>query len=277
MKKKAVKKQKLYKIKICCDCSLDISGTGSRKIRCNECQHKRLMKIKRDKRKELWDATEHLCKKCGGDISERKHHATVCWACRRKKQAKTQKIYNSKNKKMLDESRGKYKDNNEEKVRNYSKYYRRKERKLNRKMLKTDLPKEEPRRNMWVEWDDIPRCEGFNLAVSYKNKFGEPCSMRAKYRLKDKYDGLIRFVCQFHLKGIGRLCYYNIEELDHQTIIRRETKLKWKKIQEKEIDKKRKIRNGRIKRKRKNNVPMPYQNSHIPINGSFDVKEILEV
>lgn len=265
------------RLKTCCDCDTDISGTGNRKIRCNECQHKRLMKLKRDKRKEKWNATEHLCIKCGADISERAHRATVCWACRRKRQAKIQKTYNKKNKDMLDKSRKKHYDNNKEKLREYHKYDKRKRRKFAKKMLKTDLPKEESDSDMWVEWDDVPRCECFNLSTRFHNHFGDRCSLRAKYKLKDKYDGTIRFLCRIHLKTIGRLDYYNIEELDHQTIIRRETRLKWKKVQKKEINERRRIRNGRIKRKKKNGVPMPYQNSHKSIVGNYEVHEIIEV
>lgn len=114
-----------------------------------------------------------------------------------------------------------------------------------------DLPKEEPNRGMWVEWDNIPRCEGWNFPQNTKQGFGEQCNLRSKYRLKDKFDKTERFLCPFHLKTIGRLHYYYIEELEHKTIIRRETRLSWQKIQKDEIDKKRKIRNAKAKKDKK--------------------------
>ena len=134
-----------------------------------------------------------------------------------------------------------------------------------------DLPKEEPNRGMWVEWDNIPRCEGWNFPQNTKQGFGEQCNLRSKYRLKDKFDKTERFLCPFHLKTIGRLHYYYIEELEHKTIIRRETRLSWQKIQKDEIDKKRKIRNAKAKKdkkkkkKKKKYMPMPFQNSETPI------------
>ena len=260
----------LGSIKICCECGADISGTRGRKIRCDKCQHKRNMDGKREKRQKLWEATEHLCKKCGRDISERSHNATICWACRRKNRDKGQKRYNDLHKEEHILAQKKYYKKNKDIQNARCRNWQRKNNKLKRKILEMDLPKDEPNSSIWVEWDDIPRCEGLNLSTEFRNTFGDRCRLRASYRLKDKYDGTERYLCPFHLKTIGSLKWYNIEFLEHQTIVRRETRLRWKKIQKKEIDKKKKIRNARKKKKKRDWVPGTPYNAHYPIiNGKY--------
>ena len=246
--------------KYCIDCKKDISELGNHSFRCKKCQRDYNNFKRREKRAKEREGIVRICKQCSKvDISDRHYHATICWGCRRKNQSRADKNYYRKHREQHRIAQKKYYKKNKERIIKKNTAYQKKKRREKKKILDLDL--KEKSKAHWVEWDDIPRCEGVTLDYkSFNNPFGNRCALRACYRLKDKYDGRVRYVCGLHLKTIGSLKWYRIEKLDLQVAVRRLTKVKWKRMQE--MERKKKIKKNSKKKRRE---PMPYHNAHIPI------------
>ena len=258
----------ILRVSYCIDCNADISHRANKAYRCAKCQRKFNNKKRRDARKEAREQKERNCKKCGNDISHRSPNAVLCWTCRRKNAIRAQTTYNKAHKEEHLIAQNKYYEKHKKRIMNVNNQYQKKQRQKKKKILKTKLPEKDPYCSKWVEWDDIPRCEGICLDTkSHNNPFGTECDLRACYRLSDKFDKSVRFVCGFHLRTIGSLRYYHIEKIEHQVIIRKLTKVKWKKIQIEEHNKNKEKRKEKEKWK-KRKPPMPYPNAQYPIDGN---------
>ena len=181
--------------------------------------------MRREYRKEN-RPKERYCIKCGADISERHHLATLCWACRRKNAKFAGKRYVKNNGKKVKETQKDYYERNKKKIIKHNYEYQKKQKKKVKKIIDMDLPSEDGKADLWMEWDDLPRCE----CTIAKDNWFDICEMRASYRLKDKHDGTVRYVCNLHIKHIGNLKYYHIEKLNQQTIRRTQILYKWKSI-----------------------------------------------
>lgn len=255
----------------CIGCGEDISILGNRSSRCEKCQRDYRNLKRREKRAKEKEGIVRICEQCGDvNISDRYFNATICWSCRRKNRDKGQKRWNQKHKKEHKEAQQKYYDKNRKKTIKDNLRCQRKQRKKKKEILNMELPEDDGNRDIWMDWDNIPRCEGITLdIIDGKNTFGNKCKMRAEYRLVDKYDKTVRYVCNFHVKTLGNLKWYHIEQLGHDTTIRRTTLFKWKRIQKEE--KKKKIKKWKEKRKDREKKPIgTYYNAHYPIiNGSY--------
>ena len=260
----------------CIDCGEDIGKLGSRSIRCKKCQRDYNNFKRREKRAKEKEGVIRICRQCDKtDISDRHPRTQICWKCRRKNAAKAGHGYWLKHRKEHRKAQHKYYDKNKEKIIIGNIAYRKKKRREKKRILELDLNpenrhKKKIRRDLWVEWDDIPRCEGTIMDYkSFNNFFGDRCILRASYRLVDKHDKTVRYVCRLHIKTIGSLEWYHIERLEHNTTIRRNTLFKWKEIQKEEREKKIKKWNKKRKSGGKKQ-PETHYNAHYPIiNGNY--------
>ena len=251
----------------CVKCGKDISELGNRSFRCEKCQRDYNNFKRREKRVEERQGIIRICEQCNKtDITDRHPLAKICWKCRRKNAARACKDYNLNHKKEHGEAQQRYYDKNKKNIMKANLKYQKKQRKKKKEILNLELPEDDKKSDIWVEWDDIPRCEGVTLDMhDARNTFGNDCEMRASYRLVDKYDKTVRYVCRLHIKTIGSLKWYHIERLEHNTVIRKTTLFKWRKLQREEKDKKLKKWMEKRKNGKKIKVPMPHNNTHIPL------------
>ena len=240
-----------------CVCGEDISELSSHSFRCKKCQRDYNNFKRREKRAKEKEGIIRICEQCNEtDISDRHPRALICWNCRRKNAAKANHNYWLEHREEHRKAQQKYYDKNKKKIS-----------KAKKQILNMELPENDGHRDVWMKWDNIPQCEGIALDFnSAKNTFGNKCKLRARYRLVDKYDKTVRYVCRLHIKTVGSLEWYRIEQLEHNTVIRKGTLFKWKKMQKKERERKIKKRNEKRKNRKKEPIGI-YYNAHYPILG----------
>ena len=241
----------------CTDCGKDISELGNHSFRCEKCQRDYNNFKRREKRAKEKEGIPRICKQCGRvDISDRSPNAIICWKCRRKNVARACKSYYLKHKKEHVKAQQDYYDKNKKTIMKTNLKYQQKQRDKKKKILDMELPEEDGHSDLWMDWDNIPRCEGITLDMhDTRNTFGNGCKMRPSYRLVDKYDKTVRYLCCLHIKTIGSLKWYHIERLEHNTVVRKFTLFKWQKMQKGEKEKKLKTWEEKRKKRKENRLP----------------------